>query len=115
MSLTIPRGLAESCRGDGERTAWLGRLPAVVFELARRWSLTLGPTFDGDEGSCAWVARVVLASGEGAVLKVGLPHMEAAQEIAGLRFWDGNATVRLLDADEPLNAMLLELCVPGTS
>jgi streptomycin 6-kinase len=86
----------------------------VVSELERRWSLTLGEPFDGDEGSCAWVARVILASGESAVLKVGLPHMEAAQEIAGLRFWDGNATVRLLDADETLNAMLLESCVPGT-
>jgi hypothetical protein len=37
-----------------------------------------------------------------------MPHMEARDEIAGLRFWNGEPTVRLLDADESLDAMLLE-------
>jgi len=32
-----------------------------------------------------------------------------------LRFWQGNPTVRLLEADEALNAMLIERCVPGTA
>jgi streptomycin 6-kinase len=41
--------------------------------------------------------------------------MEATHEIHGLRFWDGDPTVRLLEADVDLNAMLLERCVPGTS
>ena len=41
--------------------------------------------------------------------------MEGADEIAGLRFWNGEVTVRLLDADESLGAMLLERCRPGTS
>jgi len=40
--------------------------------------------------------------------------MEARDEIAGLRFWNGDPTVRLLAADEELNAMLLERCTPGT-
>jgi streptomycin 6-kinase len=48
------------------------------------------------------------------VLKLGLPHLEAEHEIAGLRFWDGDPTVQLLEADEALNAMLLERCEPGT-
>ena len=37
------------------------------------------------------------------------------REIAGLRFWCGDPTVRLLDADDDLGAMLLERCEPGTS
>ena len=41
--------------------------------------------------------------------------MEAEDEIAGLRFWNGDPTVRLLAADENLGAMLLERCQPGTS
>ena len=41
--------------------------------------------------------------------------MEAANEIQGLRFWDGDAMVRLLDADTDFNAMLLERCDPGTA
>ncbi len=112
--MIIPRRLAASCDGDAERTAWLARLPRVVAELRQRWSLTVGAPFQDDEGSCAWVAPVVLTDGASAVLKVGLPHMEAAQEIAGLRAWDGEVTVRLLDADEALDAMLLESCRPGT-
>jgi len=48
------------------------------------------------------------------VLKLGMPHLEAEHEIHGLRFWDGEATVRLLAADEGLGAMLLERCEPGT-
>jgi streptomycin 6-kinase len=50
-----------------------------------------------------------------AVLKLGMPHMEATHEIDGLRFWDGKPTVRLLEADVSLNALLLERCEPGTS
>src|SRR5208283_5298902 len=50
-----------------------------------------------------------------AILKVGMPHMEGEHEIQGLRFWNGNPTVRLLEANNDLNAMLLERCEPGTA
>jgi streptomycin 6-kinase len=113
MMLGIPEGLADSCRRDPARVAWLARLPDLVNDLTRRWSLTLGQPFLG-EGSCAWVARVTRASGIPAVLKVGLPHFEGEHEIAGLRFWEGDATVELLAAAPDANAMLLELCEPGT-
>jgi len=82
--------------------------------LAERWSLELGEPFEGPEVSAAWVAPVRRADGTTAVLKLALPHMEARDEVAGLRFWNGEPTVRLLDADEELNAMLLERCEPGT-
>jgi len=36
--------------------AWLDRLPATVRELGRRWSLTIGPPFEGDDVTAAWVA-----------------------------------------------------------
>ena len=44
-----------------------------------------------------------------------MPHMEAEHEAEGLRFWDGDPTVRLLAADDEFGAMLLERCQPGTS
>ena len=47
-----------------------------------------------------------------AVLKLGMPHMEGADEIQGLRFWNGDPTVQLLEADDELGAMLLERCQP---
>ncbi len=61
------------------------------------------------------MAPVVRATGERAVLKLGMPHMEAAHELHGLRFWDGDPTVRLLEADVDLNAMLLEACDSGVT
>jgi streptomycin 6-kinase len=42
-----------------------------------------------------------------------MPHMEADHEVHGLRFWDGDPTVRLLEVDDDLGAMLLERCQPG--
>jgi streptomycin 6-kinase len=94
---------------------WLARLPEVVSELARRWSLSLGPPFLGEDVSCGWVARATRADGTPVVLKVGMPHFEGLGERAGLRFWNGDGTVALLEADEEANAMLLEACIPGTS
>jgi streptomycin 6-kinase len=44
-----------------------------------------------------------------------MPHMEGDHEVHGLRFWDGDPTVRLLEADDDLGAMLLERCQPGTA
>jgi streptomycin 6-kinase len=64
--------------------------------------------------SAAWVVPVRRADGTPAVLKLGKPHMEARDELAGLRFWDGDPTVRVLEADEELGALLLERCEPGT-
>ncbi len=110
----IPERLAAACAGSPEHGDWLALLPATIRELEARWSLTLGPPFDGKEGSCAWVAPVVRRDGVRAVLKLGLPHMEATHEIQALRFWDGDPAVLLLEADADLNAMLLEACEPGT-
>lgn len=112
--MEIPRRLAANCREGPERAAWLRRLPGLVHQLADRWSLTLGRPFDGQEVSCAWVAPVRLADRTPAVLKIGMPHMEGEHEIEGLRFWNGDPTVQLLDADDALGAMLLERCEPGT-
>jgi streptomycin 6-kinase len=96
-----------------DRPAWLERVPELLERLAAEWSLTVGEPFER-EVSAAWVAPVRLADGTTAVLKLGLPHFEADHEIDGLRFWDGDPTVRVLAADRYANAMLLERCEPGT-
>jgi len=111
----IPAGLAESSRESADGRAWLERLPEVLRQVAARWSLSLTDPFDTDDVTCAWVAPAMRDDGTRAVLKLGMPHMEALHELQGLAFWDGNPTARLLDADVGLNAMLLERCEPGTS
>jgi len=115
MALTIPARVAANCRRMAEGAAWLERLPQILGSAGRLWSLTLGHPFENEEVSCAWVAPVALADGTEAVLKIGLPHMEAEHEAPGLRFWDGDPTVRLLAEDDDLGAMLLERCLPGTA
>jgi streptomycin 6-kinase len=115
VTFTIPGRLAAVCREVPERARWLARLPDTLHELQQRWSLRLGVPFDGDEASCAWVGPVMLTTGQAAVLKLGMPHMESEQEIEGLRFWNSDPTVSLLDADDDLGAMLLERCEPGTA
>lgn len=115
MARVIPVRLAAACRTRPERAAWLARLPDVISALERRWALTVGPPFDGDNVSCAWVAPAALGDGTAAVLKLGMPHMEGENEIDALRFWNGDASVRLLEADDALGALLLERCEPGTA
>jgi len=115
MTACAHQRLAAACRGVPERERWLDRLPATIRELQDRWALSLAAPFANDEATCAWVAPAVRSDGARAVLKLGMPHMEATHELEGLRFWDGDPTVRLLEADADLNAMLLEACEPGTS
>jgi streptomycin 6-kinase len=96
-----------------DRAAWLSRVPEILRDLEHRWSLTLGAPYQ--DATCAWVAPATLANGTAAVLKLGMPHMEGDHEIQGLRFWNGDPTVRILDSDDALGAMLLERCEPGTN
>lgn len=115
MSIAIPPLLARHCAKTAERRDWLAALPDTVCRLQGRWEISLGSPFDHDYVSCSWVAPATLSDGTRAVLKIGMPHMEADQESEGLRFWDGDAAVRLLESDDAANAMLLERCEPGTS
>jgi len=112
--IIIPDQLSAACRGVPERMAWLEQLPRVIQELQTRWSLSFGPPWS-TEASCSWVAPALRSDGTRVVLKLGMPHMEAAHELEGLRFWNGDPTVRLLDADAERHALLLERCEPGST
>jgi streptomycin 6-kinase len=110
--MEVPLRLRETCARNAAAGAWLAKLPGAVADLERRWSLRLGQPFDG--GTYAWVAPVERADGSSAVLKVALPHFEADHEGDGLRFWNGDGAVRLLESDRALSALLVERCAPGT-
>jgi streptomycin 6-kinase len=114
VKLKIPTSLAANCLTDPERAAWLNRLPDALRRLEYQWALTPDTPLDGEEPTCSYVTAVRTANGTPAVLKIAMPHMEGEQEIQGLRFWNGDPTVRLLEFDDELGAMLLERCNPGT-
>lgn len=61
------------------------------------------------------MAPATMPDGTEAVLEIGMPHMEALDEIAAMRFSAGDPTAPLIDADEADTAMLLERCIPGSS
>jgi len=110
-ALDVPAALRDTCARNDAASAWLAGLPEVVAELARRWSLRLGPPF---EAARAWVAPAERADGTAAVLKLGLPHFEAEHEGDGLRVWNGDGAVRLFDSEPAQHALLLERLSPGT-
>ena len=79
---------------------------------------TLGAPFEPG-GVTAWVAPPTSPTSAKSCLKVGWSrHMEADDEAAGLREWDGDGAIRVF-AEERLSAtttaMLLERCMPGTT
>lgn len=110
----LPEKFVRTVRATfGERgESWLERLPILLDECEARWTLTLLPAFPNL--SFNYVAPVVCADGTEAVLKVGIPHAEFTSEIAALRFYDGRASVRMLDADAMQGVLLLERLRPGT-
>ncbi|MGH4029519.1 aminoglycoside phosphotransferase family protein [Actinomycetota bacterium Odt1-20B] len=110
IDIRIPDGLIESqyaYAGEPGR-AFIAALPARVKEFLERWELRV----DGDpmHGMAALVLPVVRADGTGAAVKFQLLDEETEGEPVGLRVWDGDGAVRLLDHDEETatGTMLLE-------
>ncbi len=91
---------------------WLNRLPALVDEYSRRWSLTILPPFPL---SYNYVTPALLPDGSEVVLKLGPPNTELASEMAALRHWNGRGAVRLLHAEPENGVMLLERVHPGNT
>jgi streptomycin 6-kinase len=91
---------------------WLLRLPGVVDEYARRWSLTLGEPFSAL--SFNYVTRANTAEGRPVVLKVGFPEdKEFRTEGEALRLYGGRGMVELVEVEFGDAVMLLELVEPG--
>jgi len=114
VRIKISDALLTHCRKSPERLTWLESLPAAVEQLKDRWAVTPDAPLCGEEPTCSYVEAVRRLDGAPAVLKISMPHMEQEHEADGLRFWNGDPTVRLLESDE-IGAMLLERCQPGTT
>ncbi|GFE19657.1 APH(6)-I family aminoglycoside O-phosphotransferase [Streptomyces nigrescens] len=106
--IDVPEALARSYTRNGgeEEQAWIAGLPALVTEFLDRWELT----WDGgiSSGEASLVVPVLRVDGTRAVLKLQRPREETTAALIGLRTWNGNGMVRLLDHDPVSSTMLLE-------
>ncbi|MEZ7127943.1 aminoglycoside phosphotransferase family protein [Nonomuraea sp. AD125B] len=107
ISVDVPEAFAASYGTQGaEARAWLAELPRVGGEFLDRWELR--PDGPPAHGMASLVLPVLRADGTPAVLKLQQPREETAGTAAGLRAWDGDGIVRLLDHDESSATQLLE-------
>ena len=85
---------------------WVDGLAARTDDQLRRWELRV----DGAAmyGAASLVLPVVTAERQRAVLKMSFPDDESEHEHLALRRWGGGGVVRLLSADPPRRALLLE-------
>jgi streptomycin 6-kinase len=100
-----PVVLARARRLGDPGRRWLAELPALVAELERRWSITVGPPLAG--GSASFVAR----AGDGAVLKIALPE-PFGEQVRTMVAADGRGYARVLAHDLEHRALLMEALGP---
>jgi streptomycin 6-kinase len=103
--IVLPEALVESLRRNFPPD-WLAGLPGLASRMLDHWQLTL----DGRpmSGMASLVLPVIQPSGGPAALKLQPVDWEHEGEPVGLRIWDGDGIVRLLDHDPRTGAMLLE-------
>ncbi|NEY33449.1 hydroxyurea phosphotransferase [Streptomyces sp. PRKS01-65] len=104
----VPQHLAASyATGFGEEgRAWIAGLPALATAMLERWELERdGPV---GAGQASLVLPVLRRDGTSAVLRLQMPRQETTAALIGLRTWNGEGMVRLLDHDPVSSSMLLE-------
>ncbi|TQM45008.1 aminoglycoside phosphotransferase family protein [Pseudonocardia cypriaca] len=102
MNLDVPDAFVASYG----RNAWVEGLPRLAADVLCRWELR--PDGAATHGMAAVVLPVVRGDGTPAVLKLQEPRDETTGAMIGLRAWDGEGVVRLLNGDAAAGAMLLE-------
>lgn len=108
MSIDVPDALAASYRkhSGASGRAWITALPGLVADFLDHWALRLdGPP---GYGMASLVLPVIRADGTPGALKLQPVSEENAAAPIGLRAWNGDGVVRLLDHDPGTGTMLLE-------
>lgn len=108
IRIDVPAALAasHSKHNGAAGRAWIAALPNLAAAFLDRWGLR--PDGPAAHGMAALVLPVTRADGSPAALKLQPVDEENAAEPIGLRAWDGNGIVRLLDHDPDTGTMLLE-------
>ncbi|MER5424305.1 aminoglycoside phosphotransferase family protein [Streptosporangium roseum] len=111
MSMSIPIDIPDAFaasygRDSASGRAWIAALPGLAADFLDRW--TLRPEGLAGHGMAALVLPVTRADGTPAVLKLQQVTEDTIGAALGLRVWNGDGVVRLLDHDPDTGTMLLE-------
>ncbi|MBI0299875.1 hydroxyurea phosphotransferase [Streptomyces sp. PRKS01-29] len=105
--IEIPETFAASFgEHDAAGRAWLAALPRLAADFLDRWDLR--PAGPAAHGMASLVLPVTGADGTPAVLKLQQVREETEGAPLGLRTWNGDGVVLLLDHDPDTGTMLLE-------
>jgi streptomycin 6-kinase len=108
ITVDVPDALAASFskHSGAPGRAWIAALPRLAAEVLDRWALCLdGPP---RHGMGALVLPVIRPDGTPAALKLQPVNEENVGEPVGLRTWNGDGVVGLLDHEPHTGSMLLE-------
>ena len=90
---------------------WINNLPNIIEILVDHWKLShLIPV---NNMTYHYVAKAKRQNNQLVVLKIGFDQKVTLEERQALTFFDGNASVRLIDYHEQYNALLLQQAIPG--
>ncbi|WP_275559583.1 aminoglycoside phosphotransferase family protein [Streptomyces sp. 5-6(2022)] len=105
--IDVPEAFAASFgEHDAAGRAWLAALPRLAADFLDRWDLR--PAGPAAHGMASLVLPVASADGTPAVLKLQQVREETEGAPLGLRTWNGDGVVLLLDHDPDTGTMLLE-------
>jgi streptomycin 6-kinase len=97
---------------DEKGKTWLNTLPTILEALAASWQLTsMTPV---DNMTFNYVAKAIFKN-QLVVLKVSFDEASIMDEKKALNYFDGNASIRLIDYNQQYHALLLQQAVPGTT
>lgn len=108
--IVVPETLIAARGEDEEARPWLVALPEVAAGYLKRWELRL----DGQplHGAASLVLPVVRVDGTPAMLKLQPLNDENVGEALGLRTWNGDGVVQVLEDDPATATLLLERLEP---
>ena len=107
--------ITKACALHGvEGLAWIERLPTILVNCEKRWSLGFASPFIYQTYAYHYIAPALQRDGTTVVVKVHAPTGEFTQEAEALRIFDGRGMVRLLDYNINDKVLLLECLEPGT-
>ncbi len=105
--MDVPEAFAASFgEHDATGRAWLAGLPRLAADFLDRWDLS--PAGPAAHGMASLVLPVTGTDGTPAVLKLQQVREETEGAPLGLRTWNGNGVVLLLDHDPDTGTMPLE-------